>query len=107
MSKEAQKKIIDKSREYIENVFYYMDKVDFRYFDGAFRGYIHGLGDAGVIPRQTEYNICKIDFREDKRSLRRFYVSVRQQLQDGFREIETGQINGFDKLYKEILEDED
>lgn len=101
---EAQKRLVKKAKDYIRSIYENLGTLDFRYFDGCFRGFIHALGTAEIINHETEFNICKIDFCELKK--RRALVMVDFMLDSGFEAIQNGQKSLFDNVYEEAQIDE-
>lgn len=95
---EARDLIQNQARFYLKSMYSAVGVSDSRYFEGLFRGFIHGLGFAGVIPRETECHITKIDFSEMKK--RRAYVFVKQMLNDGFETIDSGQLPFLDEFLR-------
>ena len=97
-------RFISKAQEYIKKIYESFGSTDYYYFDGAFRGFVHALGEAGLITREYEFNLCKIDFMTLKK--RQAVVMCKLYLSDGFAAVRNGIKSDFDKIYKECISDE-
>ncbi|MBQ4437488.1 hypothetical protein II898_01300 [bacterium] len=101
-------RFISKAQGYIKKIYESMGSsdqpTDQNYFDGCFRGFVHALGEAGLITREYEFNLCKIDFKELKK--RQALVMCKLYLSDGFAAVRNGIKSDFDKIYKECITDE-
>lgn len=78
----SQEVIIKRIKNYLIEIYRTSVYTRRQYSLGAYRGYVHGLGDAGIIPRTTEYTVCAQDF--DSLTFRRANVTVVFLLKEGF-----------------------
>ena len=99
----SQEVIIKRIKNYLIEIYRTSVFTKRNYALGAYRGYVHGLGDAGVIPRTTEYIISGQDF--ENLTFRKANVTVIFLLKEGFLMKEGGQAFVNDDLIEWVLRD--
>lgn len=82
------KRIFRKLRFYLRLYYDPFRSFSESYSLGAFRGYVHALGDCGLIPRTTEVHLCALDL--DERKYPQAVFNVRTLLEDGFSSMLSG-----------------
>lgn len=98
-SKEIRQIIDARLDKYIIGIYKWADGFGKEYYLGAFRAYVHCLGEFGYIKRTTEFRLCALDF--SLMTFRRARLSVRFLLDDSFGFQEQG--SSFESFENEVL----